>query len=93
MNKYLVIYKDNNGKLMEPVIQTAMQIFSTMDMSDCHGITIDRIFLLDGSKVAECRFRGTWHDPKESLKMVIEPMIPATPEQMQPYDIGYGTDH
>lgn len=93
MNKYLVIYKDADGELMEPVIQTARQIFNTMDMSDCHGETIKRILLLDGSKVVECRFWGTWHDPKEPLKMMIEAMIPGTPEQMQPYDIGYGTDH
>ena len=93
MNKYLVIYKDNDGELLEPVIQTACQIFDMMDMSDCHGITIERIFLLDGSKVVECRFWGTWHDPKEPLKMVIEPMISATSEQMEPYDVGYGTDH
>lgn len=90
MNKYLVIYKDNDGALLEPVIQTARQIFDMMDMSDCHGITIERVFLLDGSKVEECRFCGTWHDPKEPLKMVIEAMYPAPP---LPYDIGYGTDH
>ena len=93
MNKYLVIYKDNDGELMEPVIQTARQIFNTMDMSDCHGETIERMLLLDGSKVVDCEFRGTWHDPKEPLKMTIEFMYPTTPEQWKPLDIGYGTDH
>ena len=90
MNKYLVIYEDSDGELMEPVIENARQIFAIMDMSDCHGITIKRMWLIDGCKLAECRFRGTWHDPKEPLKMVIEAMYPTPP---LPYDIGYGTDH
>lgn len=93
MNKYLVIYEDVDGKLMEPVIQTAGQIFDMMDMSDCHGIEVKRMWLIDGCKLTGCRFRGTWHDPKKPLKMAIEAVCPATPEQMQPYDIGYGTDH
>lgn len=89
-NKYLVIYKDNDGELTAPVIQTAKQIFDTMDMSDCHGETIEAMWIIDGIKLAECRFRGTWHDPKEPLKMAIEAMYPMPP---LPYDIGYGTDH
>lgn len=89
VNKYLVIY-EIEGEICEPAIETATQIFDKMDLSDCYDITIKRIFLIDGSKVGECRFRGTWHDPKEPLKMVIEAMYPAPP---LPYDIGYGTDH
>lgn len=93
MNLYLVIYENCDGELMTPVIESARQIFSTMDMSDCHGITIKRMWLIDGYKLIECRFRGTWHDPKEPLKMVIEAVCPATIKQMNPFDIGYGTDH
>ena len=93
MHKYLVIYEDNDGELTAPIIQTARQIFDTMDMSDCHGTTIKGMWLIDGYKLIECRFRGTWHDPKEPLKMAIEAVCPATPEQMEPYDVGYGTDH
>lgn len=89
-NQYLVIFSDNYGELMQPQISTANEIFNTMDMSDCHGTTIKRMWLIVGCKLAECRFRGKWHDPKEPLKMVIEAMYPAPP---LPYDIGYGTDH
>lgn len=93
MHKYLVIYEDNDGELLEPVIQTARQIFDTMDMSDCHGTTIKGMWLIDGYKLIECRFCDTWYDPKEPLKMAITRMYPITIEQPEPYDIGYGTDH
>lgn len=93
MNKYLVIY-EIDGELSEPVIETGNQIFGKMDMSDCYDISIRRIWLIDGIKLTECRFYGTWHNGKEPLRMEIRAMIPATPEQMnEAFDIGYGTDH
>lgn len=92
MNKYLVIYKIDD-ELCKPVISTASEIFNKMDMSDCYPITIARIWLIKGIKLTECRFFGTWHNGKEPLRMEIRAMIPATPEQMEPFDIGYGTDH
>ncbi len=92
MNKYLVIY-EIDGELSEPSIETAFAIFSKMDMSDCYDITIRRIWLIHGINLTECRFYGTWHNWNEPLRMEIRAMIPATPEQFKPFDIGYGTDH
>lgn len=92
-NKYLVSYKDNDGELMEPVIETARPIFNTMDMSDCSGIRIARLWHIDGINLTECVFYDTWHNPKDPLRMEIRVMCPATPEQYEPLDVGYGTDH
>lgn len=92
MNKYLVIY-EIDGEICEPSIETASDIFNKMDMSDCYDITIARLWLIDGVDITDCLFYGTWHNPKEPLRMEIKAMIPATPEQLKPYDVGYGTDH
>ena len=92
MNKYLVIYKID-GEISEPSIETASAIFSKMDMDDCYDIFVARIWLIHGINLTECRFYGTWHNPKDPLRMEIRAMIPATPEQMKAFDIGYGTDH
>ena len=92
MNKYLVIYKID-GELTEPLVRTAQSIFEHMDMEDCYPISIARLWKIDGIKLTECRFYGTWHNGKEPLRMEIRAMIPATPEQLKPYDVGYGTDH
>lgn len=93
MNKYLVIYKNDNGELFEPVIETATEIFRTMDTADYSGISIKRIYLIHGFYISHCVFHGVWHDSKEPLKMMIKIMCPATKEQIKPLDIGYGTDH
>ena len=92
MNKYLVIY-EFDGELLESVIRTATDIFETMDMSDCYDITIKRIWLIKDIDLIECRFYGTWHNPKDPLRMEIRALIPSTPEQLKPFDVGYGTDH
>ena len=94
MNKYLVIYEYlNEGRIAEPVIETANQIFDKMDMSDCYDIEIRRLILINGYKLTECRFLGTWHNGNDPLRMEIKAAIPATIEQMEPFDVGYGTDH
>lgn len=89
-NTYFVIYEDRSGDEDEyiPVVKTAREIFDCMDMSDCHGREIERIFLIKGKDIIECRFRGTWFDPSDPLKMQIEDR-----ETEEIYDIGYGTDH
>ena len=92
MNKYIVIY-EMDGEIWEPHIETPTEIFYKMDMADCYDITIKRIWLIDGIDLIECRFYGTWHNPKEPLRMEIRAMIPATPEQTKPFDVGHGTDH
>ena len=95
MNKYLVIY-EIDGELSEPSIETASDIFGKMDMSDCYDITIVKIWLIKKINLIACQFYGTWHNPKEPLRMEIRPFIPTIPKQpedIKPYDIGYGTDH
>lgn len=87
MNKYLVIYQDDD-ELMDPLIHTAAKIFDRMDMSDCYHIRILRLVLIKGTKLIHCRFLNTWHNPKDPLRMEIRDMI--TDEV---YDVGYGTDH
>lgn len=91
MNKYLVIY-EIDGELTEPLVRTAQSIFEHMDMSDCYPISIARLWKIDETNLTECRFYGTWHNGKEPLRMEIKAMCPA-PEQLKPYDVGYGTDH
>lgn len=86
-HKYLVVYRIE-GKLTEPVIETAREIFNKMDMDDCYDIEIVKIHLLEGDTMSECWFRGTWHNPKEPLKMKIVDL-----KTHEVYDVGYGTDH
>ena len=92
MNKYIVIY-EYDGELWDPRVETAKQIFGRMDMDDCYPIVIKRLWFIRGINLTECRFFGTWHNPKEPLRMEIKAMIPSTPEQFEPLDVGYGTDH
>lgn len=92
MNKYLVIY-EIDGELSEPSIETASDIFQKMDMSDCYPVSIASLYLIDGINFVKCRFQGTWHNPKDPLKMQIKVVCPATKEMMEPLDVGYGTDH
>lgn len=92
MNKYLVIY-EIDGEITEPLVRTAQSIFEHMDMSDCYPISIARLWKIDGINLTECRFQGTWHNPKDPLKMQIKVVCPATKELMKPLDVGYGTDH
>lgn len=85
-NQYLIIY-EVEGKT-DPRIQTGREIFNTMDMSDCYDIEVARLWMISGKCLTECRFRGTWHDPKENLKMQIENIITG-----EVYDVGYASDH
>lgn len=85
--KYLVIYELDDD-ICDPVVSTATEIFNKMDMSDCYPIHVERILMIEGKELTECRFRGTWHDPNEPLKMVIE-----NRETEEIMDVGYGSDH
>lgn len=85
-NKYFVLY-NIEGEIV-PVVETGREIFRRMDMSDCYDIHIERLWIVKGKYIIECRFRGTHHDRHEHLKMKIEDAI--TGEE---YDIGYGSDH
>ena len=86
--EYLVCIQWEGEEEQENKIMTAAQIFNMMDMSDCWPIdyTMD-IWRIDGVgfQLAECGFRGKWHDPSDPLKMVIN--CNGTQE------VGYGTDH
>ena len=89
-HKYFVIYEDRSGDEDEyiPVVQTEREIFNHMDMDDCHDQRIERLFLIEGRDIIECRFRGTWCDPSDPLKMTIENL-----ETEEIYDVGRGSDH
>ena len=85
-NRYYVVYKIEDEYY--PHIESAMEIFNKMDMSDCYDISVERICLINNSKLIPCRFRNTWHDPREPLRMQIENKRNGTV-----YNIGYGSDH
>lgn len=86
-HKYVVIY-EIEGEICDPEVVTASQIFDKMDLSDCYDISVKRLLLADGAKLIGCRFRGTWHNGKDPLKMQIENVITG-----EVYDVGYGSDH
>ena len=85
-NAYVVVEKTDIGESVS--VMSPGEIFSMMDMSDCYDIEID-VFLIRkfGEPPQRCRFRRTWHDTKDPLKMVI------CDEDGTVLDIGYGTDH
>ena len=76
-----------DGEDFSARIMTADEIFDMMDMADCYNIQI-RVYILRGfeDKPKLCKFRGTWHDPSDPLKMVIE-------YEGKEIAVGYGTDH
>jgi len=54
-------------------IMGAREIFDMMGMSDLYSIDI-KVYRLGGIKDEPqlCKFRNTWHDPRDPLKMTIE---------------------
>lgn len=85
-HKYFVIY-DIEGELF-PTVETAIEIFNRMDMSDCYGISIKRLWLIKGDYMVAAMFCGTHHNPKDKLKMKIIDVI-----THETFDVGYGSDH
>ena len=86
MNQYLVeevIESETFFRIMKP-----REIFNTMDMADCYDIGVRPYLLVPGMIPVPCVFKGTWHDGKDPLKMVIVNGI--TGEVL---DVGYGTNH
>ena len=85
--KYLVFYRMEDIPL-EPVLETAAQIFNKMDMDDCYPISIWKLYSMDASgDLRECSFNGTWHESKDPLKMTI------TDEYGRILEAGWGSDH
>lgn len=103
MNKYLVTY-EVEGKLCEPVIETATQIFNKMDMDDCYDIKIidlkwlkkyDNINDFRFFGYPQCHFSGTWCCKNPSTGR-IDPLrmeINVITGHCETLDVGYGTDH
>jgi len=95
MNKYLVTY-EIEGEILEPAIETAVQIFNKMAMDDCYDIHILDLKLLQKPEnranvfYPTCQFYGTWHNPKDSLRMEIRRKFIDTDVV---YDVGYAPDH
>ena len=95
-NEYLVFIRDpylddeETGCDVFHKLMTAYEIFSRMDMDDCTNEEIVEMYLVrdfsDKHRLLPAEFNGTWHDPKDPLKMTIEVDGIIT-------DLGYGTDH
>ena len=67
--KFLVYY-EIEGEVKEPVIETAVQIFNTMDMDDCYDIHINRIYLLTNKTAPiKCKFFGAWTYDRNWMKI------------------------
>lgn len=86
LDKRFFVVRQIEGDI-SPKIMSAFEIFRMMDLADLYDIEI-RVYkigaLNDPPKL--CKFRGTWHDPSDPLKMVIECDGKEIAE-------GYGTDH
>lgn len=88
-NKYLVYYRDAEGEECEPVVSTPESIFANMDMADCSGLDIVRIYLLrKGHAPIPVRFCGKWHDDSDRQLMRI---VSVTGKTL--YDMGWGEEH
>ena len=83
MIQYLVRIHYDDGSITYRIMD-ADEIFSFMDMSDCHGAWIE-LWRLEDYPVP-CVFHGIWHDFKDPLKMIIE-------SGGAVLEVGYGTDH
>ena len=59
VNKYLVIYSYDD-EIGEPEITTGREIFQTMEMDDCYPVHIEKLLLIDGKEIHECKFYDTW---------------------------------
>ena len=86
MNRYLV-FSLFDGEPETPTIRTAAEIFDRMDMDDCTGEEITKLYLIQQDDVQLCYFKGTWHDLDDPLKMTIVTRYGET------VDTGWGTDH
>lgn len=70
-------------------IESAREIFNTMDLDDCYDISINDIRMLDEEEFCEpCEFYGSWHDPSDPLRMEIR-----RKRDGEVVAVGYGTDH
>lgn len=85
MTEYLVkiVYTDRSKTWNK---WTADDVFNFMDMDDCHNAFIDQIYRLDDYP-RKCKFYGTWHNPKDPLRMEIRT------DYDKLLEVGYGTDH
>lgn len=98
-NRYLVTY-EIEGKLCEPKIETATEIFNRMAFSDNYSIRIRCLnWLREYSSYDElrreidtfpaCVFHEKYHDLNEPLKMKISKMF----GDQTILDIGYAEEH
>ena len=89
MNKYLVyVTIPDDGPYVE--IKTAHEIFSKMDMSDCSGEYLEKLFWLPAKTAVDpvpCTFVGKWYNLNDPLRMEIYS------NDGYLLDVGYGTDH
>lgn len=104
MNRYLVTY-EIEGKLCEPQIETALQIFNRMEMDDCYDIVIRDLqwlrpysswdeMRMDLDMYPTCEFRGTWSCKDENGKIVpLRMEIRRKFGNCEVLDVGYAEDH
>ena len=85
-NKYYVVYKIEGE--YSSVIETGHQIFDRMDIDDCYDIHIERLLLIDKTRLIPCEFLGTWHNGKNPLCMEIRRI-----SNRKVLDVGYGSNH
>lgn len=84
VKKYLVIM-EMDGET-SPSLNTASQIISWVDMSDCTGASF-KVFDLTTGQPVELQLHGCWHDMKNPL------YIKATDGDGNIVFDGWGTDH
>lgn len=105
MNRYLVTY-EIEGKLCEPQIETALQIFNRMEMDDCYDIAIRNLqWLRPYSSWDEmrtelhmfptCEFYGTWCCRDEDTGKIVPLRMEIRKKfgDREILDIGYAEDH
>lgn len=91
-NRYLYITKwEDCGKVEEYAdVVKAEQIFRDLDMEDCYpGLFSREAYLLKGynKRPERVQLLGTWHDPKDPLKMEI------ISSRGKVLDVAWGNDH
>ena len=87
-NQYLVMYHNESFDHNSCRICTAKDIFAVLDMDDCCDpgfISIHHI--KSNGRHERCDWFGTWHNPKDPLRMEIRTT------KGKVLDIGYGADH
>ena len=85
-HKYYVVYS-TDGEYFS-VIETGRQIFDRMDMDDCYDIHINRLLLINKTRLVPCEFYGTRHNWDDALRMEIRRR-----SNGKVLDVGYGSDH